>query len=59
MAILTEDEELKKVGLKVTLPRLRILEVLEDSSESHKSAEGIYKELIASNEDIEIGRAHV
>lgn len=49
---MTEDEELKKVGLKVTLPRLRILEVLEDSSESHKSAEGIYKELINSNEEI-------
>ncbi len=44
--------ELKKAGLKVTLPRLKILEILEQSSERHLSAEDIYKETLKSDEDI-------
>lgn len=48
-----EGKDLRKAGLKVTLPRLKILEILEDSSASrHKSAEDIYKALLDSNEDI-------
>ncbi len=49
---MTEDEELKKVGLKVTLPRLRILEVLESSESNHKSAEEIYRELLQAGEEV-------
>ncbi len=47
-----ETKELKKAGLKATLPRIRILETLESSSERHLSAEEIYKELISAGEEI-------
>ena len=50
---MTDDAELKKAGLKVTLPRLRILEILEDAKEpDHFSAEEIYKRLINAGEDV-------
>ena len=47
-----EGKDLRKAGLKVTLPRLKILEILENGSTRHQSAESIYKQLIESNEDI-------
>ena len=47
-----ENNELKKAGLKATLPRIRILEVLEGSDENHLSAEDIYKNLITNGEDV-------
>ncbi len=47
-----QRKELRKAGLKVTLPRLKILEILEDSKLRHMSAEDIYKDLIESEEDI-------
>ena len=47
-----QRKELRKAGLKVTLPRLKILEILEDTKLRHMSAEDIYKELIESEEDI-------
>ena len=47
-----EGKDLRKAGLKVTLPRLKILEILEGSTTRHLSAEDIYRRLIESNEDI-------
>jgi Fur family transcriptional regulator, ferric uptake regulator len=47
-----EGKDLRKAGLKVTLPRLRILEILENSQTRHLSAEDIYRLLLESNEDI-------
>ena len=47
-----EGNDLRKAGLKVTLPRLKILEILENSQTRHMSAEEIYKKLIDSSEDI-------
>ncbi|HNR23727.1 MAG TPA: ferric iron uptake transcriptional regulator [Steroidobacteraceae bacterium] len=47
-----EGKDLRKAGLKVTLPRLKILEILESGTPRHQSAEGIYKQLLESNEDI-------
>jgi len=47
-----QRQELRKVGLKVTLPRLKILEILENSTNRHLSAEDLYKELLDSGEDI-------
>jgi Fur family ferric uptake transcriptional regulator len=47
-----EGKDLRKAGLKVTLPRLKILEILENSSTRHLSAEDIYRQLLESNEDI-------
>lgn len=47
-----QRQELRKAGLKVTLPRLKILEILESSEQRHLSAEDIYKELLDTGEDI-------
>ncbi len=47
-----EGKDLRKAGLKVTLPRLKILEILEGSKTRHLSAEDIYRTLLESNEDI-------
>lgn len=47
-----EGKDLRKAGLKVTLPRLKILDILEGSAMRHLSAEDIYKSLIESREDI-------
>ncbi len=47
-----EGKDLRNVGLKVTLPRLKILEILEGGGARHKSAEDIYRALLTSNEDI-------
>ncbi len=47
-----EDQELRKAGLKVTLPRVKILQQLEDSAERHMSAEDLYKALLESGADV-------
>ena len=45
------NHDLRKAGLKVTLPRLKIIELLENSPERHWSAEEIYKSLLEQGED--------
>ena len=47
-----ETADLKKAGLKVTLPRMKILEFLEACSDRHLSAEDIYKALLEAGEEI-------
>lgn len=47
-----QRQELRNAGLKVTLPRLKILEIFENSSLRHLSAEDMYKELLDAGEDI-------
>ena len=47
-----QRQELRKAGLKITLPRLKILEILESASQRHMSAENIYKELLDSGDEI-------
>ncbi len=47
-----QPHHLRKVGLKVTLPRLRVLEMLGDSAEKHMTADDVYRGLIDSGEDI-------
>jgi Fur family ferric uptake transcriptional regulator len=47
-----DSAELKKAGLKATLPRLRILSILETHSDEHLSAEDVYKALIDAGEDV-------
>jgi Fur family ferric uptake transcriptional regulator len=47
-----ESSELRKVGLKVTLPRMKILDILENASSRHQSAEDVYKALLDTGEDI-------
>ena len=46
------EKELKKAGLKVTLPRLKILATLEESDRKHLSAEEIYKIFVERGDDI-------
>ena len=55
-----QNTELKKAGLKATLPRIKIMEILESTAiqeEAHFSAEDIYKELLQNGENI--GLAYV
>jgi Fur family transcriptional regulator, ferric uptake regulator len=47
-----ESSELRKAGLKVTLPRMKILEILETGETRHMSAEDVYKVLLEGNEEI-------
>jgi Fur family ferric uptake transcriptional regulator len=47
-----QRQELRKAGLKVTLPRLKILQIFEGSNLRHLSAEDIYRELLDTGEDI-------
>ena len=47
-----ENQELRRAGLKVTVPRVKILEILASAVERHLSAEDIYKTLLDSHEDV-------
>ncbi len=49
-----ENQELRKAGLKVTLPRVKILQILEstDNSTRHLSAEDVYRALLEAGEDV-------
>ena len=46
--------ELRRAGLKVTMPRLKVLEVLERAEPHHLSAEDVYKQLLRVDESISI-----
>ena len=47
-----EAIDLKKAGLKATLPRIRILHILEESAGKHLSAEDVYKVLLDHGEEV-------
>jgi len=47
-----ESKDLRKVGLKVTLPRVKILDILENNTDLHMTAEEVYRSLLESGEDI-------
>jgi Fur family ferric uptake transcriptional regulator len=49
---MSEHINLKDTGLKETLPRLKVLDIFENSAEKHLSAEDIFKILISSGEDV-------
>lgn len=46
------QQQIKQAGLKVTVPRLKILHILETSAQRHLSAEEVYKQLLAADEEI-------
>jgi Fur family ferric uptake transcriptional regulator len=54
---MSDQSELKNMGLKATFPRLKILDVFRKSGERHLSAEDVYRALIG--ESVEIGLATV
>jgi len=47
-----ESQDLKNLGLKATVPRMRILEILENSNTRHVSAEDVYRLLLKADEDV-------
>ncbi len=47
-----QNIELRKAGLKVTLPRVKILQILENAAEPHMSAEDVYKALMEADEEV-------
>ena len=47
-----QAQDLKKAGLKATVPRLKILEILETRKDQHMTAEDVYKALLEGNEEI-------
>ena len=47
-----QDTDIKKAGLKVTLPRVKILQVLEQGDAHHMTAEDVYKTLLERNDEI-------
>jgi len=49
---MSSSQELKDAGLKTTLPRLRILSVLEGGAQRHYTAEDVYKSLLDAGEEI-------
>ena len=49
---MVENSELRKAGLKVTLPRVKILQMLDTTDRRHMSAEDVYKALMEAGEDV-------
>lgn len=47
-----ESQQLKEAGLKITMPRLKILGILDQHRDQHLSAEGVYKALIELGDDV-------
>ena len=55
---MTHAEELKSSGLKATLPRIKILEVFQQSVERHLTAEDVYKALLNEGSDIALATVY-
>ena len=49
---MAEDKNLREAGLKVTLPRIRILEIFEESETKHLSADEVYKKLVEAGDEV-------
>jgi Fur family transcriptional regulator, ferric uptake regulator len=53
-----ESQQLKNAGLKITMPRVKVLQILEQSSHHHLSAEGVYKALLDMGEDVSLATVY-
>lgn len=53
-----QSSDIKKAGLKITLPRMKILDLLENNDERHLKAEDIYKMLLDAGEDIALATVY-
>ena len=51
-AFVEESQQLKDAGLKITMPRLKVLQILEQSKGYHLSAEDVYKALLEMGDDV-------
>ena len=52
------SKDLQKAGLKITLPRLKVLNLFEHSENHHLSAEDVFKELLSSGEDVSLATVY-
>ena len=52
------ESDIKNAGLKVTVPRLKILQLLENSEERHLKAEDIYRSLHEADDDISLATVY-
>lgn len=55
---MNENKQLKSAGLKITMPRLKILQILERATDHHLSAEDVYKTLLEMGEDISLATVY-
>lgn len=55
---MSEDNDLREAGLKVTVPRLKILRMLESSPQRHMSAEDVYRALLETGEDLNLATVY-
>ena len=55
---MSEEQGLKDAGLKITAPRLKILQLLESTSVRHVSAEDVYKLLLENGEEIGLAKVY-
>jgi len=53
-----KNQQLQQAGLKVTVPRLRILQVLESPNKRHHSAEDVYRALLEAEEDVSLATVY-
>ncbi len=53
-----ENKQLKNVGLKITIPRLKILQILIESNNHHLSAEDVFKKLVDMGEEIALATVY-
>lgn len=56
--LMTDSTNLKKAGLKATLPRLKILGILEAARDRHMTAEDVYKALLAAGEEVGVATVY-
>lgn len=56
--VVTDGKQLKSVGLKITSPRLKILQVLERAHDHHLSAENVYKILAEMGEEVSLATVY-
>lgn len=55
---MSEDNDLREAGLKVTVPRLKILRMLESSPQRHMSAEDVYRALLETGEELNLATVY-
>jgi Fur family transcriptional regulator, ferric uptake regulator len=53
-----QNSDLKRVGLKITIPRVRIMEILDENRELHMSAEGVYRALLEAGDEVGIATVY-
>ena len=54
----TDNQDLKSVGLKVTLPRRLVMEILRTGSERHLSVEDVFRRLVQQGSDVGLGTVY-